>query len=67
MDEMAYIRGKNDINRHIRYGSNDLFKFQILYDQNQISCYSIKFLVRQIANKIKGNCIKHTIKFSRQH
>lgn len=23
MEEMAYIRGKNDINRHIRYGNNN--------------------------------------------
>ena len=27
-------------------------------DQNQISCYSIKFLVKQIADKVKENCLK---------
>lgn len=56
MEEMAYIRGKNDINRHIRYDNNN-------YSSSK-SSVKIKFLLA-ISNTLisgKQTRIKKSIK-----
>ena len=59
MEEMAYIRGKNDINRHIRYGNNNC--------SSSKSSIKIKFLLAISNTLIRGKQmrIKKSIKYGK--